>query len=538
MTVTNTHLNHPDSRWLTAYKTIDIAALAVILALALRVTGAETYMLDHMMTSASIGILFAACALDVWMLHFRKKIFISIYLMPLALIGALYMSLLLLHETVVFWLLPVMICLFVRLPFHVAIIVSISSIALSMTLLTLHWHSSFDFFSQAALSAIFTLLSLCMLFKINLQTVNQLNQTSHLLNNALQTMSQGIVVIGEDGRLKLFNDKFCELLRLPKSLLEKKPLLADITKFQTERGDFGVAHSNVQEEAREYVRGFGANTTVNIPHRYLRVDPTGRHIEVKSHSMPTGDVVRTFTDVTEYESVHTQLKNAITKNQALSLNVLAQTREKMVAALTQLALIRDNETGLHIQRTQLYCRALAQALVQNDCYVEQLSDKQIDVIVMAAPMHDLGKVGIPDTVLLKPGRHTAEESTIMRTHAMLGESILRVAAEENNESDSLFVIASNIAGGHHENWDGSGYPRQLRGLDIPLEARLMALADVYDALTSERVYKASWTHEQARTEIIALSGVKFDPMIVHAFEQIDEQFRTIARELADAEVQS
>jgi response regulator RpfG family c-di-GMP phosphodiesterase len=218
----------------------------------------------------------------------------------------------------------------------------------------------------------------------------------------------------------------------------------------------------------------------------------------------------------------------------MSQLILQRVREQMIDSMTELALTRDNETGLHIQRTKLYVKTLAQVLRRAERYREQLSDELIEKIVTAAPLHDLGKVGIPDQILLIPSRHTADETMIMRTHAMLGETILVAAAGADHMPTSLFNIAARIAGGHHENWDGSGYPRGLAGTDIPLEARLMALADVYDALTTERIYKKAWTHEAASEEIYRLSGKKFDPDLVFAFGQVEARFREIAIELDDA----
>jgi response regulator RpfG family c-di-GMP phosphodiesterase len=242
-------------------------------------------------------------------------------------------------------------------------------------------------------------------------------------------------------------------------------------------------------------------------------------------------VVRTYSDVSEYEQVNRQLKLVLGEYRELSHSMLNRSRERMVIALTEMALHRDDETGEHIKRTQSYVQSLAQSLARNGSFVEQLSDKRIDLIVKATPMHDLGKVGIPDQVLLKPGRHTDDEARVMRTHATIGESILLAAAEGANTSDSLFVVAARMAGGHHENWDGSGYPRGQVGQAIPLEGRLMSLADVYDALTTSRVYKKAWTHAEASAYIVGLKGSKFDPAIVDAFEREASGFQAIARDL-------
>jgi HD-GYP domain-containing protein (c-di-GMP phosphodiesterase class II) len=356
-------------------------------------------------------------------------------------------------------------------------------------------------------------------------------ETSALLNSALTNMSQGICVIDKNGRFKLFNDKACDLLDLPRSLLESKPLLSEVVKFQSDRGDFGPEFVNVEAAGRSYVATLGVNVDLTVPQRYLRQDKSGRYIEVNSRPLPSGDMVRTFTDVSEYEQVNRQLKVMLDEYQQLSDQVMQRGRDQVVVALTELSVIRDNETGLHTKRTQLFVKTLAQALVQ---YEEQLSEQQIDLIVKATPMHDLGKIGIPDHILLKPGRLTDEEMLIMRTHAALGESILLVMAGAGRRAvDSLFTVAAKLAGAHHENWDGSGYPRGQSAQDIPLGARLMAVADVYDALTTARVYKRAWSHEEATAHIASQKGKKFDPVVVDAFEREEANFKKIALELAD-----
>ena len=361
----------------------------------------------------------------------------------------------------------------------------------------------------------------------------QLSEANGLLNSALQNMSQGICVLDKSGHFKMFNDKACDLLDLPRSLLESKPLLSEVVKFQSDRGDFGPEFANVEAAGRSYVATLGVNVDLSIPRRYLRQDKSGRYIEVNSRPLPSGDMVRTYTDVTQYEEVNRQLKVVLDEYQELSEQATQRGRDQMIVALTELSLIRDNETGLHTKRTQLYVKTLAQALIHAGHYTEQLSEQKIDLLAKATPMHDLGKVGIPDHILLKPGRHTDEETQIMRTHTTLGESILLVMAGAEQTNDSLFYVASKLAGSHHENWDGSGYPRGLSGQDIPLSARLMALADVYDALTTMRVYKRAWTHEEARAHILGLRGKKFDPDVVAAFELEEAKFKTIGLELAD-----
>lgn len=155
-------------------------------------------------------------------------------------------------------------------------------------------------------------------------------------------------------------------------------------------------------------------------------------------------------------------------------------------------------------------------------------------MVHAAPLHDIGKVGIPDNILKKEGSLDAEEWAVMQTHVALGERVLRAAKLEETKSAKVLDVAIDIAGSHHENWDGSGYPNGLKGQDIPLAARIMSLADMYDALVSERVYKKKWSHEEVCQEIIQNKGKRFDPAVVDAFINEQDYFSEIASRYGDA----
>lgn len=204
-----------------------------------------------------------------------------------------------------------------------------------------------------------------------------------------------------------------------------------------------------------------------------------------------------------------------------------ETEEALLASLTTLASKRDNETGSHIVRTSAYVRVIAQRLKTMGHYREFLTDERINDFYRAAPLHDIGKVGIPDAILNKPDKLNAEEWEIMKTHASIGESILVTVKERFSDLPSFLHHAIEIAGGHHERWDGTGYPKGLSGETIPLAARVMAIADVYDALVSRRVYKQPWTHEQACSEIVKLSGSQFDPKIVDALVHEMDAFQQI-----------
>ncbi len=216
-----------------------------------------------------------------------------------------------------------------------------------------------------------------------------------------------------------------------------------------------------------------------------------------------------------------------------------------LCALAELAETRDSETGNHIMRTQAYVEALARRLQQDPACAAELDERQLTRIVKAAPMHDLGKIGIRDEILLKPGRLTAAEFEEMKSHAQLGSDALARAirkalamhaalgSDHEPEAVHFLRVARTIAHGHHERWDGRGYPDGLAGDAIPLAARLMALADVYDALTTPRVYKAAWTTEATAAYIEGESGGHFDPRVVTAFRDVRPQFEAIACRLAD-----
>jgi putative two-component system response regulator len=206
-----------------------------------------------------------------------------------------------------------------------------------------------------------------------------------------------------------------------------------------------------------------------------------------------------------------------------------------IHAMASLAETRDNETGNHIRRTQNYVKLLAQHLQFHPKYTHFLNmDGVIDTLFKSAPLHDIGKVGIPDAILLKPGRFEPSEFDIMKSHPELGQNAILQAESELGIDVPFLQYAKEIAYGHHEKWDGSGYPQGLSGEDIPISARLMAVADVYDALISRRVYKEGMPHAQAVDIILDGKGTHFDPHIIDAFLALHETFRDIALTFSDS----
>jgi putative two-component system response regulator len=228
---------------------------------------------------------------------------------------------------------------------------------------------------------------------------------------------------------------------------------------------------------------------------------------------------------------------------------MAETRliqELCIRALACLSETRDKETGRHIIRTQAYVGILAQHLAGHPRFAAALAGRNLEMVVHAAPLHDIGKVGIPDAILRKPGRLTPEEYAIMKTHAVIGARAIEAAmgqalaeadeltAEQAAGALAFLRTAQEIALAHHEKWDGSGYPNGLAGEAIPVSARLMALADVFDALTTRRVYKPSMSLEETTRIITEGRGVHFDPDVVDAYLACRDAFFAIAQRMPDA----
>lgn len=238
------------------------------------------------------------------------------------------------------------------------------------------------------------------------------------------------------------------------------------------------------------------------------------------------------------------------RNQELEALVVERTREVLrkgeeiisaqgatITALCSLAELRDNETGNHILRTQHYVKTLAEALQDHPRFCEQLNPDNINSLFKSAPLHDVGKVAIPDRILLKPGKLDAEEWEIMKRHCEYGRNAITKGASSmpGGIEASYLKYAAEVAYCHHERWDGTGYPQGLVGDAIPLSARLMAVADVYDALISKRVYKPAFSHAQALEMILDGRGSHFDPDITDAFARVSNQFADIARSYQDGD---
>lgn len=202
-------------------------------------------------------------------------------------------------------------------------------------------------------------------------------------------------------------------------------------------------------------------------------------------------------------------------------------RDMAIMALARLAAARDQETGGHLERVRAYCRAIATELRNTPKYTRQMSEEFVNLIYLTSPLHDVGKLGIPDCVLLKPEKLTDREFQIMKRHTIIGAETLDAAVQQFPDAGFL-RMARDIALNHHERWDGSGYPNGIAGEQIPIEARIMAVADVYDACVSKRVYKAGFSHDVARSIVTDGSGKHFDPDVVEAFVRCENEIVRIA----------
>lgn len=226
------------------------------------------------------------------------------------------------------------------------------------------------------------------------------------------------------------------------------------------------------------------------------------------------------------------LENEVKKRTA-EINAI---QDVTIHAMASLAETRDNDTGNHIRRTQHYLKVLAEKMRFHPRFTDFLNDNHIiDALFKSAPLHDIGKIGIPDRILLKPGRFEPSEFEIMKKHPELGRNAILHAERELGIEVPFLKYAKEIAYAHQEKWDGSGYPLGISGDDIPISARLMAVADVYDALISRRVYKEGMPHEEAVQIIIEGRGTHFDPDIVDAFLMLQDDFKRIAEKYVDSD---
>ncbi len=289
-------------------------------------------------------------------------------------------------------------------------------------------------------------------------------------------------------------------------------------KADKRSADIPVVFLTVKSEVDDEVRGFelGAVDYIAKP-----MSPPIVKSRVKNHLL--------LARARKILEDQTRLLELEVKQRTREIN---RTQDVAIYCLASLAETRDNETGNHIRRTQHYIRILSEYLSDHPAFRDYLTEEKIDLLYKSAPLHDIGKVGVPDKILLKPGKLEPDEWHIMKKHAEFGCNAI-IRAENELGSTSFLQVAREITLTHHEKWDGTGYPLGIKGDEIPVSGRLMAIADVYDALISKRVYKEPFSHEKSVQLILNESGKHFDPVIVDAFEVLQNGFRGIAEKFKD-----
>jgi len=273
------------------------------------------------------------------------------------------------------------------------------------------------------------------------------------------------------------------------------------------------------------------NTTVEDEQRGLEIGAEDYITKPFSPAIIKARVKTQMTLKTALDTLENQ-NRLLEKEVAQRTLEIAMTRDIAIHGMATLAGTRDHETGNHIKRTQHYIKCLAQHLSKHPRFCEFLTEKNIEMLFKSAPLHDIGKVGIPDNILLKPGKLDKNEFDVMKTHAILGRDALP-ADDKKSAAIPFLNIARDIAHTHHEKWDGSGYPQGLKEDAIPVSGRLMAIADVYDAIINKRVYKQAFSHETAVEIILSQRGKQFDPDIVDSFIYLQDEFNNIAMQFTD-----
>ncbi len=333
--------------------------------------------------------------------------------------------------------------------------------------------------------------------------LNQMTAVTETFVNAIH-----LICYVKDLSLKyvLVNDAFLKNLSLNKNC--KALGKSDADFFPKDE-----ARHNIEADEKTIYTGLTENTEGYIPGtRKKKWGMISRTPIFDLHGKVTGVLVY-ITDTTE-------------------LRELELTQNAMIDCIASIAEYKNHETGMHIRRTQNYLRELAVSLKNHPKFKDYLNDKAIKIMAQSAPLHDIGEVALPDTILLKRGKLTDEEFSVIKKHPIYGSETI-AKYEKNLPNNALLKSAREIAFSHHEKWDGSGYPIGLKGDKIPISGRLMALADVYDALTTNSIYRTARSHEEAVVIIENNRGRHFDPDIVDAFMSIKSKFKNIADELSD-----
>jgi PAS domain S-box-containing protein len=330
----------------------------------------------------------------------------------------------------------------------------------------------------------------------------------------LESIEEGYYEVDFEGYFVFVNDSLSKILGVPKIDLG----FMNFWDFMDDKNAEQMYEAFLEcRRTGKPVKAFDCEFNINAAPAYIEASVS---LLRDTRGLPIGyrGVLR---DRTEKKKMELDLIESYRKIQ--------EARAATILGLAKLAEYRDEGTGTHLERIRDYARILAVELSKDSRFSDTVDQQYIDDIYQSSILHDIGKVGTPDALLLKPGELTAEEFDIIKRHTVMGGNALK-AIESQIEGKSFLAMGREIAFNHHEKWDGSGYPRGLKGEAIPLSARIIALADVYDALTTKRFYKEAFSHEKAKNMIILLRSKHFDPRIVDAFLAVQEKFNRVREE--------
>lgn len=345
--------------------------------------------------------------------------------------------------------------------------------------------------------------------------VQQVRESELRFQDLYNNIDELIVVIDGQGRIQGGNWSAEQLLAAKEGILAGM----ELHLFLPDEASAKAAARLLERlEEGETVRGLQLRLLAGDG-RTLEAEVSGMEVPMPGEKTSYQLIIR---DISSTKQVEKQVLE--------SSRLLDSSRQAAIFGLAHLAECRDEETGAHLQRIREYTRLLTEVVVQEPEIRPFISDSFEEDIYRSAVLHDIGKVAIPDEILLKPGKLSAEEMAVMHAHCSLGSEVLH-NAEQLSGTHSFLTMGQDISHFHHERWDGTGYPEQLAGEEIPLAARIVALADVYDALTTRRVYKPAFTHEEAKEYIVNRSGTHFDPLVVKAFLHQEAEFQRVRKNL-------
>jgi len=341
------------------------------------------------------------------------------------------------------------------------------------------------------------------------QRLMELQETELKYQDLYDNIMDMVVLVDSEGIIHQFNNNCRPLLGIAEEELRGKNI-RQLLRHEREKTDW-LTHVTLQLHTSLPLRGLQLNL-VNSLGEPLEVELSASRVEIDN--IPFFQLI--LRDISIAKSIERKLLDA--------QRLIGTSRQAAIFGLARLAECRDDDTGQHLSRIRSYTRILTEELANSPEYGPLIDERFIDEIGYSAVLHDIGKVGIPDAILMKPGKLTENEFELMKQHTIFGANVLG-AAVHGTEHSSFLQLGREIARSHHERWDSRGYPDGLPGNEIPLAARIIALADVYDALTSNRVYKPPFSHEESRAIIVRESGRQFDPHVVNSFLRREEDFK-------------